>query len=740
MYRVTARYEFEEYRLHEMFSDEYVLISPVLTEKVGKAGSFKFDIPINHPSYRSVLPFQTYVTIYKDDIEYWHGRVIDAEEDFYRTKSVTCEGELGFLNDSIIPVYQFSGNIPEYIDSILLMHNSQVEEEKKIYRGNVEVTDPNGYLTRANQNYPDTLSELTNKLIDTYGGYFRTRRVNGKIYIDYLYEYGELNQQQLRIEENIIDYSCKFGGDFCTRLIPLGAKQEDAGEEDPQRITISSANGGVIYVDNAELVARYGIIVGTKTWDDVTDPVHLKLKGQSYINSQEFPQKLELTAVDLSNINIDIDALRIGCMATVISPFHELGAAYFLSSKTSHLDAPEEDSVSLGAEIDTFTGKTAKRQQDTENQISKVEQEARESIVNIGKTITGTKGGYVVLDTFDDSGKLVDPWQLLIMDRPDKTQAVNVIRMNQGGIAFSTSGYNGPYKSAWDINGQFVADFIRAGTMLADRIRGGTLQLGGQSNQNGVLKILNASGQQIGIWDKDGIRMSSGPSQVNFTSLQSGSAIELIGNVIYGTGRPDKSRATIDSLRIKMYSDRDDVNSAYIEEDADGITFWINRNESSFYGAENMHTVDATIDGNLDVSGEKNRIVKTGYGDIKMAAYETASPMFGDVGSGTIGADGLCYVTLDSIFSETVNAGCEYQVFLQAYGPGNIYVSDRTPAFFIAAGQPGQRFGWEIKAKQRGYEQHRLDCRRDRLKAQNSVDYAAEGAEYYKKYMEGLII
>lgn len=427
-------------------------------------------------------------------------------------------------------------------------------------------------------------------------------------------------------------------------------------------------------------------------------------------------------------------------MATVISPFHELAAAYFLSSKTSHLDAPEEDSVSLGAEIDTFTGKTAKRQQDTENQISKVEQEARESIVNIGKTITGTKGGYVVLDTFDDSGKLVDPWQLLIMDRPDKTQAVNVIRMNQGGIAFSTSGYNGPYKSAWDINGQFVADFIRAGTMLADRIRGGTLQLGGQSNQNGVLKILNASGQQIGIWDKDGIRMSSGPSQVNFTSQQSGSAIELVGNVIYGTGRPDKSRTTLDSLYIRMYSDRNDTNNTYMEAEAEGITFWTNKNEASFYGPDNMHTVDATIDGSLDVSGEKNRIVKTGYGDIKMAAYETASPMFGDVGSGTIGADGLCYVTLDSIFSETVNAGCEYQVFLQAYGPGNIYVSDRTPAFFIAAGQPGQRFGWEIKAKQRGYEQHRLDCRRDRLKAQDSVDYAAEGAEYYKKYMEGLII
>ena len=751
MYRVTARYEFEEYRLHEMFSDEYVLISPVLTEKVGKAGSFKFDIPINHPSYRSVLPFQTYVTIYKDEIEYWHGRVIDAEEDFYRTKSVTCEGELGFLNDSIIPVYQFSGNIPEYIDSILLMHNSQVEEEKKIYRGDVEVTDPNGYLTRANQNYPDTLSELANKLINTYGGYFRTRRVNGKIYIDYLYEYGELNQQQLRIEENILDYSCKFGGDFCTRLIPLGAKQEDTGEEDPQRITISSVNGGVIYVDNAELVARYGIIVGTKTWDDVTDPVHLKLKGQSYINSQEFPQKLELTAVDLSNINIDIEALRIGCMTTVISPFHELSAAYFLSGKTSHLDAPEEDSVSLGAEIDTFTGKTAKRQQDTENQISEVEQEARESIVNIGKTITGTKGGYVVLDTFDDSGKLVDPWQLLIMDRPDKTQAVNVIRMNQGGIAFSTSGYNGVYRNAWTIDGHLVADFITVGTMLADRIRGGTLELGGISNQNGVLKMLDAIGTLIGIWDNAGLKLITNTQSIVFKTRDAqGRDWASIMISEPDAGKQVGAKLIMDRLVFSQDLDADIKGDEYTAYSEGGLEKQYlsdtGRKRSSSYGIDinceyGDFREDVYIGGALQVSGGKSRVVDTrDYGIVHLSAYETASPMFGDVGSGTIGADGLCYVTLDSIFAETVNVGCEYQVFLQAYGPGSIYVSDRTPAFFIVTGQPGQRFGWEIKAKQKGYEQNRLDCRRDRLKARDSVDYAAEGVEYYKKYMEGLIL
>lgn len=52
----------------------------------------------------------------------------------------------------------------------------------------------------------------------------------------------------------------------------------------------------------------------------------------------------------------------------------------------------------------------------------------------------------------------------------------------------------------------FFADMIVAGTMLADRIHGGTLELGGMDNQSGVLKILNESGEQIGIWDNDGIK------------------------------------------------------------------------------------------------------------------------------------------------------------------------------------------------------------------------------------------
>lgn len=544
MYRLTTQFEGKEYNLIEPFSDELNVEGGVLTEKVGKAGTLKFSIAYGHGFYDQVVPFRSFIILYKDEVPYWHGRVISAECDFYKTKLVICEGELAYLNDSILPVYEYSGNIPEYIDLILGYHNSQVEAAKRIYRGRVEVSDPNGYLARSNKNYPTALEELSDKLIKSYGGYFRTRHEE-KIFLDYVYEYGEANTQELRIEENILDYTNKLGGDFYTRLIPLG-KSEDDGEESTQ-LTIASVNDGKIYVDNPELIRRYGIIVKTKEWEEVGLPENLKKKGQADVNAQELPEGFELSAVDLSNIDMDIQMLRLGCRTTAISPFHGLNAEYFLTSKTSYLDTPEKDSVGFGELPKTFTGSAAQSIQRASKKIDKVEQQAYERIVTTGMTITGAKGGYVVIDTYTDDGKLTEPWQILIMDRGEKSKATNVIRMNRNGIGFSTSGYNGPYENAWTIDGRLNANFIRTGslilggktwntegaievldsndrkigswdktglTVLKGIIQGASAIFGGMDNQNGAIEILNAAGEKIGRWDKDGIYISDGILEV----------------------------------------------------------------------------------------------------------------------------------------------------------------------------------------------------------------------------------
>lgn len=111
----------------------------------------------------------------------------------------------------------------------------------------------------------------------------------------------------------------------------------------------------------------------------------------------------------------------------------------------------------------------------------------------------------------------------------------------------------------------------------------------------------------------------------------------------------------------------------------------------------------------LVVGGTKSRIASTkDYSDRLLYCYETPSPLFGDVGEGTIGDDGNCYVWIDSIFAETVTLD-QYQVFLQKYGDGDCFVKERKSSYFVVSGTPGMTFGWELKAKQSDFDQRRLE-------------------------------
>lgn len=117
-----------------------------------------------------------------------------------------------------------------------------------------------------------------------------------------------------------------------------------------------------------------------------------------------------------------------------------------------------------------------------------------------------------------------------------------------------------------------------------------------------------------------------------------------------------------------------------------------------------------TITGDFLVSGNKTRLVETdNYADRLLYAYETPTPMFGDVGSGVIGEDGCCYVEIDDIFGEASRTDIAYQVFLQKCGQGDLWVAEKTATHFVVEGTPGLPFDWEIKAKQRGCETLRLE-------------------------------
>lgn len=372
--------------------------------------------------------------------------------------------------------------------------------------------------------------------------------------------------------------------------------------------------------------------------------------------------------------------------------------------------------------------------------------------------ITGGLGGHVVL-TLNAAGQ---PQEILIMDTDDITTAIHVIRMNKNGIGFSQNGYQGPYESAWTIDGAFNADFIAAGSILANYIRGGTLTLGGLSNQYGVLTIMDGSGNTTGTWTNEGIVTNEFRAYFDSPVIHTG-YLTVGDNGFYVTADNSKHYAQLgyasqtDSQSVTRY-----VLGWNLTYDDGSLFCDISLNPANFvvsHGYRNGSTVDTDskisydgwstdnayktrIDGGLIcdklyVSGTKTRLVETkDFGRRLLYCYETPTPMFADVGEGTIDETGVCYVFLDPVFAETITTN-QYQVFLQRYGEGECYVSERKQGYFVVTGEPGLKFGWELKAKQMDYDQLRLE--KDVTYDQPRNTYGEQGSSYYIEIMEGRI-
>lgn len=95
--------------------------------------------------------------------------------------------------------------------------------------------------------------------------------------------------------------------------------------------------------------------------------------------------------------------------------------------------------------------------------------------------------------------------QILVVDKLPKEEATNVMRINSQGIAFSTSGINGAFTSAWTLDGTLNMQAINVINLVADLIKGGTLKLGSNLNEYGQIQIYNEANTLIGKFDKDGV-------------------------------------------------------------------------------------------------------------------------------------------------------------------------------------------------------------------------------------------
>lgn len=451
-----------------------------IAKAINAVDSFSFTIYPNNAGYDLLKPLTTSVTVTDDSTgkDVFIGRVLKCpdsmDEQGLICKSVTCEGRLGWLYDSVQPYAEYKVvGIRTVLASFISKHNAQVGDDKQISVGQVTVTGENNYTYSVN--WVSTMDAISEQLVGKFGGEIQLRDQDGKVYIDYLEHIGHGTGTKIELAVNLKTISREVDEtSVITRLYPLGAKLTDS----EKRLTIGNVNGGKDYIEDSALVAKYGVISGTQTWDDVTQASVLKTKATAFLKSANKAKKqYKITAVDLSTIDLNFEQFELGCWYRVVNPLMGIDEDLRIVGITINLDSPEQSELTFGDKFETMTGFMTAKTKSLQTAIDDSEFRNRQvidsKIENATKLITGAEGGHVILDPSEK------PERILIMDTADINTCKSCIQLNKNGLGFwkssdGGSAKDGPYTNAWTIDGNLVASFITALTLTGLKINNGS--------------------------------------------------------------------------------------------------------------------------------------------------------------------------------------------------------------------------------------------------------------------------
>lgn len=325
--------------------------SGTITHELNKAGSLKFSIYPTHPYYQQIHELKSLIEVYRDGVEQpiFRGRALSHDEDFFKRRSYTCEGHYNFLVDSIARTLNFVGTPAELFRRLVESHNTQVEEWKNFKVGNITVTGEQTTFTTSGAE--TTQNAIKKLLLDEYGGYVSARFSGGEWYLDYLEDFTERGNQAIEFGENLSQFTRKNDySDVITALIPYGK----------DNITVSRVNDNSDVIKNEVGISLYGTIIGTENFSEITNANQLLAAGTDFLNEQVKNKiVLELNAVDMSLLDVNLDALKIETYCRIISEPHRLDDWFLITKQTVNLTDPTKDSIVLGGTFSTFTDQTS---------------------------------------------------------------------------------------------------------------------------------------------------------------------------------------------------------------------------------------------------------------------------------------------------------------------------------------------------------------------------------------------
>lgn len=326
----------------------YAIGTPILTLEAGKAGFLSFTMYPNHPEYDSLRRMLGRVVVYEDDTELFRGRILRMETNLYKERKVTCEGDLAYLMDSIADPGEYTESISAHFSRLVDMHNRQVESDKQFAVGIVNVDKATESQTFKTDSYRTTSAAMSDDLTGVFGGYIRTRRSGGTVYLDYIGDYGKAGNQNIEFGVNMIDFSESVSSDdIFTVLLPTGS----------EGVTMEGITGSK-YVKIPNAVERYGTVVRAVSFSDIKEAgAELMQAAYDYIekNYKEMPPTLTLTAIDLKRLDFALDGFELGTRIGILSEPHGINGSPVCSKISYNLEYPEKN-IYLFSEIENIGG------------------------------------------------------------------------------------------------------------------------------------------------------------------------------------------------------------------------------------------------------------------------------------------------------------------------------------------------------------------------------------------------
>lgn len=496
--------------------EELSVLSPVLETQCNAAGTLTFVLLPEHPLYSALHKMRTRIIVKQDDEIIWRGRVLETETDFYRQKTVTCEGELTYLVDSVLHPYKladYDGTAAGLFRLYLMRHNEAVSEAQQFQIGDVDIETLSSV---ENTGYGNTWDEISDNLIDVHGGFLRIRHEDGARYLDWTKESGTSCGQVIRFGENLLDLSeYVSASEVVTCLIPY------AGQSD-SKITIASVNDGKDYLEDAAGIALYGRIWGVTEFDAKDASTLLEMAKENLQKRLKETITITISAVDLHLLDVNAESFRVGDKVRVVSPPHGIDAEYTCTAISLDLVSPDQSEYTFGTPETGMASTTAATSKAVEVVDTSVEY--LRQIVSDQNTHLLLFDG--VIDAYttkvDDNTKAINTVQLTLnsvtgelTSKVSKDDLVSTINQTAGAVKISAS--------CIDLDGYVTATELSAMKADVSWLNGVSLS---------VAELTARSGAHLGTADADSLGVSGALSANTISANAIGTTLALsVGGV-----------------------------------------------------------------------------------------------------------------------------------------------------------------------------------------------------------------